>query len=138
LLTLDIIIFLCGGTLINVFTMHEHKLSRYCNTPTRKYPSNPVPFKTLRCHSPVWNPNTTKLINILLSIQEHLSCPHSASISSSLVKKYLGQGQVGLLFTAGQKYAWAWSGPISSFMYKMSTLIIFKVRLLRVAKIRHT
>jgi len=37
----------------------------------------------------------------------------SKKISSGRVKKYLGQRQVSLLFTAGQKYAWIRSGPIS-------------------------
>jgi len=36
-------------------------------------------------------------------------------ISSSHVKKYPGQRQVGLLFTTGQKYAWVGSWPISSW-----------------------
>jgi len=30
------------------------------------------------------------------------------------VKKYLGQSRVSLLFTAGQKYVWVGSGPISN------------------------
>jgi len=34
-------------------------------------------------------------------------------ISSGHVKKYLGQRQVSLFFTAGQKYAWVGSGPSS-------------------------
>jgi len=35
-------------------------------------------------------------------------------ISTGWVKKYLGQRQVGFLFTAGQKYARVGSGPIST------------------------
>jgi len=34
-------------------------------------------------------------------------------MSLGWVKKYPGQSRVGLLFTAGQKYVWVWSGPIS-------------------------
>jgi len=37
----------------------------------------------------------------------------SKKTSSGWVKKCVGQGLVGLLFTAGQKYAQVWSGPIS-------------------------
>jgi len=38
--------------------------------------------------------------------------PLMSKISSSRVKKYLGQGQVGPLFTAGKNYARVGSGPI--------------------------
>jgi len=45
-------------------------------------------------------------------------------ISLGRVKKYLGQRQVGLLFTAGQKYARVRLGPISSFV-RRSCLILY-------------
>jgi len=37
-------------------------------------------------------------------------------ISSGWVKKYPDQRRVGLFFTAGKKYAWVGSGPISTCM----------------------
>jgi len=44
-------------------------------------------------------------------------------ISSSWVKKYPGQTRVGLLFTAGQKYAWVGLGPIPH--RKMDKFLLF-------------
>jgi len=39
--------------------------------------------------------------------------PSGQKISSGQFKKYPGQKRVSLLFTAGQKYAWIGSKPIS-------------------------
>jgi len=38
----------------------------------------------------------------------------SKKMSSGQAKKYPDQSRVGLLFTAGQKYVWVRSGPIST------------------------
>jgi len=43
---------------------------------------------------------------------------------SGWVKKYLGQRLVGLLFTAGQKYARVGSVPISNFYYSKSNKVM--------------
>jgi len=41
-------------------------------------------------------------------------CPTGKKKSSGWVKKYPGQSRVSLLFTAGQKYVWVGSGPLSN------------------------
>jgi len=43
-------------------------------------------------------------------------------MSSGWVKKYPGQRQVSPLFTAGQKYIWVGSGPISSVWWSWQKL----------------
>jgi len=46
-------------------------------------------------------------------------------ISSGWVKKYPGRRHVGLLFTAGQKYARVWSGPTSTIYSILFHCILF-------------
>jgi len=49
-------------------------------------------------------------------------CSGQKKISLGQVKNYPGQRQVGLLLTAGEKYARVGSGPISYFYLPISTV----------------
>jgi len=63
----------------------------------------------------VWkiSPKNPKFCNFFPSGQK--------KISSGRSKKYPDQSRVGFLFTAGQKYAWVGSGPISRTLSSLFT-----------------